>query len=361
MATRREFLAGASAACLGAFAPPAFAANLAPRLISAAKLGRRDGGVLWSVGKLTSFDLPARGHAPVRLNDGRVLVMSRRPGLFASMLDPLDPVAPVSTFAPSGDSRFAGHAAVSPDGTQLVTSEFDATSFAAGLVLRDPKSGTACARWQPGGIEPHELVFARSGARLVAALGGLIEDGGVAGPAFNPGGIDSAVLELDPASGKVLARHKLPDSFSSLSLRHLAVAADGETVAVAAQDQDITITRPLVGLLRLGKGIALLAWPDPRECDFRSYVGSVAVSGDVVAAASPRGGVAGFWSLHDGRWQGSVAIADVCGLAAAAERGAFWASSGHGGIFKLAANTSPPRIESQWHADVGFDNHLLPL
>jgi len=361
METRREFLAGASTACLSAFAPPVFAANQAPRLISAAKLGRRDGGVLWSAEKLTSFDLPTRGHAPVRLNDGRVLLMSRRPGLFASMIDPRDPLTSAGLFTSSNNSRFSGHAAASPDGTQLVTGEFDATSFAAALVLRDPKSGAERARWQPGGIEPHELVFARGGARLVAALGGLIEDGGVAGPAFNPGGIDSAVLELDPASGKVLARHKLADMFASLSLRHLAVAPDGETVAVAAQDQDITVTRPLVGLLRFGKGIEFLAWPDPRECDFRSYVGSVAINGDVVAAASPRGGVVGFWSLRDGRWQGSLAIADVCGLAAASERDAFWASSGHGGIFKIAANTSPPRIESQWRTDAGFDNHLLPI
>lgn len=358
MATRREFLAGASAACLIAGFGPAFAAKEVPRLVSAARLGQRDGGVLWRPDGLVSFDLPARGHAPVRLPDGRVLLMGRRPGLFASMIDPGDPAA-VSSFSSAGNSRFSGHAAVAPDGSAFVTGQFDADTFDAALVLRNPATGVERARWQPGGIEPHELVFARGGTRLIVALGGLIQDGGVAGPAFNPGGIHSAVLELDSLSGKTLARYTLAPSLSSLSLRHLAAAPDGETVAVAAQDQDITVTRPLVGLLHLGKGIEMLSWPDSRECDFRSYVGSVAISGDCLAAASPRGSVLGFWSVSSGHWLGALAIADVCGVTATSERGGFWASSGHGGIVKIAADTRGPRVEAQWRADAGFDNHLL--
>jgi len=209
--SRREFLAG----CLSLCAAPAFAAAAAPRLVSAAKLGARDGAVLWSADGLTSFALPARGHAPLRLAGGRVLVMGRRPGPFATILDPRDP-ASSSSFVPAPGNRFAGHAALSPDGASLFTSEFDATSFRAAIVLRDPMTGAAHALWQPGGVEPHELVFAKGGARLVAALGGLIQDGGVAGPVFNPGGIDSTVLEIDPLSGKILARHKF--GAASLSL-----------------------------------------------------------------------------------------------------------------------------------------------
>lgn len=352
MATRREFLAGVIAAC----ATPSFAAGSAPRLVSAAKIGTRDGGVVWSANGTTPFDLPARGHAPVRLSGNRVLVMSRRPGLFATMVDADDPSAR-SVFVPANGNRFAGHASLSPDGASLVTSEFDAATFSAAVCLRDPGTGAVRAVWSPGGIEPHELVYAKSGARVVAALGGLIRDGGVAGPALNPGGVDSAVVELDPMSGKVMARHKF--GAVSLSLRHLAVSPDGETVAVAAQDQDITVTRPLVGVLRPGKEIAALSWPDPRAWDFRSYVGSIAIdkSGSFVAAASPRGSVLGVWRLADGRWLGGLAIADVCGVTASVEPGMFWASTGLGSIVSIAA--AGPRIAAQWHADAGFDNHLL--
>jgi hypothetical protein len=358
MATRREFLAGAAAMAAGI--GPILAAGETPRLVSAAKLGSRDGGVVWSAGAFAPFALPARGHAPLRLDGERVLLTGRRPGLFASIFDPRDP-ATLSSFPPSARTRFAGHAAVSPDGDKLVTSEFDMQTFDAALVLRDPRNGAVRARWQPGGIEPHEIVFARGGARLIVALGGLIKDGGVAGPAFNPGGVHSAVLEMDPLSGKVLARHTLPEALSSLSLRHLAVAADDETIIVAAQDQDITVTRPLVGLLRPGQELRLLPTPDPRLCDLRSYVGSVAISGDVAAAASPRGSALGFWSIRDERWLGALPIADVCGVTAAAESGAFWASSGHGGVFRIDAGGAAPRVEAQWRVQAGFDNHLLRI
>ena len=351
MATRREFLAGASSLCLTA--GRARALPDPPRLISAAHIGSRDGGALWSAGSLTPFGLPARGHAPVRLSGGRVLVMGRRPGLFAAIVDPRDPAAAPQTFAPSGNSHFAGHACVSPGGTTLVTSEFDAWTFEAVLVSRDPKTGAERTRWPLGGIEPHEIVFTPDGARVIAALGGLIKDGGVAGPAFNPDGIDSAVLEIDPSSGRVLARRKLAQL--SLSLRHLA--ADGKTIVVAAQDQDISLTRPLLAMLRTE--LEPLAWPDPRVCDFRGYIGSVAIdrSGAFIAAASPRGGVLGLWSALDGRWLGGLAIPDVCGVTAGAD--GFWASSGLGQIAKIAASASGPGIEARWHADAGFDNHLL--
>lgn len=355
MATRREFLIGALGACA---APAAFASAPAPKLLSAGKLGSGDVGVVWSADSLVTFALPARGHAPARLPDGRLLVMGRRPGLYATMADARDPAAATS-FGPASGYRFAGHAAVSPDGASLVTGELGEAGYDAQLVVRDPRTGAERARWTPGGIEPHELVFADGGARLIAAIGGLPQDGGVKGPAFNPGGIDSAVVEVDPRSGKVLARRK--SGAASLSWRHLALAPDGKTVAVAAQDQDIAVTRPLVGVMRLGREIEAVSWPDPKLCDFRSYIGSVAIdrSGSFIAAASPRGSVLGVWSLGDGRFVGFVPIADVCGLAPTAEPGGFWASTGLGKVLKIAA--SGPRIDAQWHAATGFDHHLVEI
>src|SRR5215813_4165720 len=123
MATRREFLAGASAAWLTTGIASTLAARKTPRLVSAARLGQTDGGVVWGADRLAAFKLPARGHAPVRLTGGRVLVMGRRPGLFASIVDPDDPAA-ASTFESAGNNRFSGHAALAPDGSTLVTGEF---------------------------------------------------------------------------------------------------------------------------------------------------------------------------------------------------------------------------------------------
>jgi hypothetical protein len=328
--------------------------------MSAARIGGRDECVRWRDEKLTSFGLPARGHALARLPNGRVVVAGRRPGLFSAIVDPDEPGAP-RAFAPTRGCRFAGHAAVAPDGSEMLTSEFDAETIGAVLVGRDPKTGAERTPWRLNEIEPHELVFAHDGSRVFVAIGGLIVDGGVAGPAFNPGGVKSALLELDPLTGRLLARHALGEARASLSLRHLALSPDGSTVAVAAQDQDLSTVRPLVGLLRRGGDLELLPMPDVEEANFRGYVGSIAIdaAGAHVAAASPRGSLVGLWSLGTDRWIGALAIADVCGLTAGQETGVFWASSGHGAILKISARESGLSIDAQWHSEAGFDNHLL--
>lgn len=359
MVTRRDFLAGAAG--LLASGAAASTGESSPKLMSAARVGAQDGGILWQKGATDFFHLPARGHALTRLSQNRVALIGRRPGLFSSIVDSGDIKAPPQIFEPAKNCRFSGHAAVSEDGSCLATSEFQVDSIEAVLVARDSKTGAPRAVWRPGGIEPHEVIFARSGARVVAALGGLIKDGGVAGPAFNPDGVKSEVLEIDPRSGAVLMRYALDKDLASLSLRHLALAPDGETIAVAAQDQDLTVTRPLVGVLGLGKRLEFLPMPDIQEANFRGYVGSVAIDsgGEFIAAASPRGSVVGIWSLRNRSWVGALAIADVCGITGGRDPGEFWASSGHGAVLKIGARKHGASVEAQWKTDAGFDNHLL--
>lgn len=349
MATRRAFFGlAASAAALAAGAIPARAA--APGLMSAAHLKGSEGGVVWRESAVSPFALPARGHALSRIEDGKVVVIGRRPGLYSAIVDPARLDRPAKAFAASDGNRFAGHAAVSRD--MLVTGEFDAVSVRAVLVARDPATGAERATWTLDEIEPHELLF--SGDRLFAALGGLVKDGGVSGPAVNDRPLRSAVVEIDPHSGKVLARHATEAALSSLSLRHLARASDG-AIAVAAQDQDLSEPRPLVGLIAPGGTLKMLAMP--RDAGLRGYVGAVAfdAKGELIAAASPRGGVVGVWS-RDG-WHGAIPIADACGIAAGAEPDVFWVSSGHGGVYRVDARALT--VLAEWHGAPGFDNHMI--
>jgi uncharacterized protein len=352
MATRRAFLLGAASLALTAGHARA---DAAPTLMSAAKLDGHDGGAIWRADGLRPFALPARGHAPVRAGGSRFAIVGRRLNGFSALIDPAD--LSTRTFPASRHAFFSGHGAC--DGARLVTGEFDATTYEALLVVRDPLTGAETARWQPGGLEPHEIAFA--GDRLIAAIGGLINDGGAAAPLDNPGGVASAVLEVDATSGRVIRRHVLPRPFASLSLRHLAVLPDGESVAVAAQDQDLSETRPLLALVRLGKGIEPLAMPDPRDVDFRGYAGALVSdkSGAYLAVSSPRAGLLGLWSATSGAFLAAIPVADVCGVAAGQEPGAFWASSGHGGIYRIDAGAR--KIAAEWHVAAGFDNHLLAI
>jgi hypothetical protein len=291
-----------------------------------------------------------------------VVLIGRRPGVFAAILNPEDARVPPRTFGPAASHRFAGHAALHPDGRTLATSEVDAETGAGAVVLRDSKDGAQQALFRVG-VEPHDLVFARGGSRLVVAIGGIAKAADVKGPPINAGNIESAIVELDPKTGAVLKRHTLGQSEKSLSLRHMALAPDGETIALGMQDQDRGQLRPLMGILRVGSGLSLLPLPGDDPGSLRSYIGSVVIdsSGRFIAAASPKGGRIGLWSLGDGKWLGSYAVEDVCGLAADAESACFWATSGLGVVAKLRVSNAGFTADAHWQAPAAFDNHLLRM
>ncbi len=364
---RRGLFASAGAALVGgslAWKARASARSVAPAvsLISAARIGETDGGVIVDREGLTGFSLPGRAHALTRFPDGKVLLVARRPGSFAALINPETPDARPQAFAPARGFRFAGHAALHPDGRTLALSEIDAETGDGRVTLRDAGTGVVRATFAVG-IEPHDLLFAKGGTRLVVAVGGIAKAADVKGPPINAGRIESAILELDPASGSVMKRHALTADMASLSLRHMALAPDGETVAFGMQDQDRAILRPLMGIFRVGAAVDLLPLPPGDAGLLRSYIGSVVIdsSGRFIAATSPKGGIAGLWSLADGRWLGGFALADACGLAADAEAGCFWVTSGLGDVVKLRAGTDSLAAEAQWRAPAAFDNHLLRI
>lgn len=362
---RRAVLALGAAAAGASIAPRALFAGspkvTAPlsiaRFVTAARIGGVDRGAILQDGGVSDFALPARAHASLALPDGRVMLVGRRPGMFAAIAEDVSGGA-VQFVRPLESHCFAGHAAL---GTTLVTAELHEETAEGLAVLRDSSSGAIRGSWRLGGIEPHEMIFADGGARLVVALGGIAKSATVKGPPINAGHIESAIVELDAHSGRVLHRHILPSEYASLSLRHMALAPDGKTIAVGIQDQDRSALRPLVALLRVGGGLELL--PLPEGGVMRFYVGSIAIDagGDYVAATSPKGGCLALWSLSRGTALGHVAIDDVCGLTAAAEPGVFWATSGLGEIVRIEVCENGPSIAARWHADANFDNHLLRI
>lgn len=358
MATRRDVLAGGFA--LGLIGGRA-AAEAPVGLLGAGQADGKPCGVLWRAQGTRRFELPARGHAIARVAEDRAVIVGRRPGGFAALVG-LAAGEVAASFAPGDGARFSGHAAVAPDAAGLVTAEFDADSIEGRISLRDPRSGAVRAAWPAGGIEPHELGFTRGGSRLIVALGGLVHDGGVAGPAVNPDGVRSALVELDASTGRLLRRHELDEAHRSLSMRHLAFAPDGRVV-VGMQDQALGQLRPLIGVLEPSGGVELLAMPDPAEIDFRGYVGSVAVDrgGAFLAATSPRGSVVGLWSMADGRWLGGLHLPDVCGLAPGEAAGELWVTSGFGDVARLRASSAGLAVLERSRVPLGFDNHLLRL
>lgn len=335
---------------------------LSTTLLTAARIGGADGGAIIDGEGVARFTLPARGHGVSRLSEREILVVGRRPGTYAAIVDSFAPERAPRLIAPIGGHRFAGHAVLSPDRRALATSEIEAETGLGVVVLRDPLTGAPSGSF-PVGIEPHDLLFANGGERLVVAVGGIARAAEVKGPAMNLGRIESAIVELDPRSGATLMRHVLGAGLQSLSLRHLALAPDGETVAFGMQDQDRSQLRPLMGILRVGHGVELLPLPVDDEASLRFYIGSVAIdaSGRFLAATSPKGGMTGLWRLSDGKPLSGFKLADVCGLAPSHARSSFFASSGLGDIVMLDASEEGFAERAHWRSAAAFDNHLLKI
>jgi hypothetical protein len=360
---RRKFLAGAAGTGFGLVAGvrPTLGSAAGPthaRFVTAARVEGVDCGAIWSPDGLGEFALPARAHGATYLREtNKYLLVGRRPGSFAALYDPTAPDN-ANLIAPAPNYRFAGHAAASEK--LIFTGELHTQTAAGMIARRDIDTGAVLECWDAGGIEPHELLFADDGARLVVALGGIEQDTSVRSPATNAGRIESAIVELDARSGRVLQRHVLPEEFSSLSMRHMAIAPDGKTIAFGNQDQDFSELRPLVGLLRVGGGLEFLELPSDDPGGMRFYVGSVAIdtSGRYVAATSPKGGTVALWSLSSGAYIGRLSMTDVCGLAADPEADLFWVSSGVGDVACLRASASGLTVEARWRCDAQFDNHL---
>ena len=365
---RRSVLCAAGAALLGGAVPLRgfpVAARTDPgvrcgRFVTAARIGGIDRAAIISGDSVSDFALPARAHAALFLpRMGEVLLLGRRPGTFAAFAEIGPTPREIRLVPPISGHRFAGHAAVKDNG-EIITTELHEETAAAVAVLRDGGSGAVRAVWPLGGIEPHDVVIA--GDRMIVALGGIERTAYIKGPALNAGHIESAIVEADVATGRLLRRHTLPADMASLSMRHLALAPDGETVLFGMQDQDRSRLRPLGGVLRPGEGIELLPLPADEPAALRFYIGSVAVdaSGRYAAATSPKGGFVAAWSLASGAFAGGVEVTDVCGLTADAS-GGFWATSGLGDVVRIAIEDSGAHIAAQWHAEASFDNHLLRL
>jgi hypothetical protein len=244
MMQRRHLLAAAAAIPLLARAePPAQRLALAWRLAD----GRDQAGLLaldWAARRmdvLSAVTLPSRGHGLIADGRGGFYAVAARTGdwLLHVAADGLTAWA-----RQDGPWRFNGHLLLHAAG--LFATETDPRDDSAHLALRDPVTLALIFRTALNGRDGHQLVTERDG-RLLLALGGLPR-----GPdgRKREGAIASALLRLDPASGRELGRWRLDDA--DISLRHLAWSHDGRQLGIALQAEHVAreprLAAPLLAL-----------------------------------------------------------------------------------------------------------------
>lgn len=312
--------------------------------------------------------LPARGHgAALRRgageDPGEVVILARRPGRFAIVVDVAEGRVTQRFEAPEA-RHFYGHGVFSRDGRRLFATENDFDGGRGVIGVYDAENGYRRLGELPShGIGPHELALLSDGRRLVVANGGIRTHPDSGRRKLNLATMAPNLAYVDSSSGALLQRFSLPQDLHLLSIRHLAVSRD-DAVCLALQNEGPRNRLvPLVGFQRAGAEIALAETPAAVLRSMRHYCGSAALdeTGRYLAVSAPRGGRITFWSPKERRYLAEIPVADGCGLAPAGGPGRFFVSSGQGRLFIYDLTSGRETALHGGAPGLAWDNHLLAL
>lgn len=306
--------------------------------------------------------LPDRGHAlAVRPGTGEAVICARRPGTFLAVVDLATGAITRMVDAPEGH-HYQGHAVYSPDGRLLFVTENAFAAARGAIGVYDAAAGYARAGTLPSHeLDPHDIVLAPGGRLLAVANGGILTHPDFGRTKLNLDTMSPSLAIVDARDGSLAADYRLPAALHQLSIRHVAVRADG-LVAVAMQHEGPETERPpLVGLLRGAGEIRLLEAPAPVQARMANYCGAVTfdATGAVFAASHPRGGLSTFWDAEDGTYLGLAEVADGCGIAPDGTPGGFILSSGAAGLWRYSVAAAVlTRLPGDAAPILRWDNHL---
>lgn len=376
---RRTLLRGAGAtwpalwsARAAADAPAADAAGgAAERLASAWRLppgaagGQQGGdrvGVLeidWSTGRvelLGDTPVPARAHGLLALNDGGFLAVAHRPGRWLLRGDGEGRVVRRLDLDAAGERRtLNGHVVASADGRWLYSTETDPADDSGWIAVRDARTLARVAEFRSHGSDAHQLLPAADGTLLVAN-GGIARD--ALGRKRDGEAMDSSLVRMDPASGRLLGQWRLADR--ALSLRHLAWASGAQPLlGIALQAEHAAAAERAAAPV-------LAVWDGDRlhlpSTDMRAggYAGDIAAApgGGFVLSAQKQGRCL-WWHPGDPAAMTLVAeLREPCALAAAPDGAGVSISAGRG-VARWHARMAPRMLA--WPTALAPDNHWVRL
>jgi hypothetical protein len=265
-------------------------------------------------------------------------------------------VVPEVFVAPS-DRHFFGHGAYSADGKLLFATENDFQAGAGIIGVYDATdSYHRIGEFPCRAVGTHEAILLPDGKTLAIANGGIDTHPDYGREMLNIPTMDPSLAFVD-LDGHLIAQHRLPRQYHQLSIRHMAVGADGKIWFGTQWEGDPFETPSLVGRASLDKGLELVGMPARELNDMRRYIGAMAASrdGTLITASAPRGGYVVHFSAETGRYVGRTAIADSSGVAGYGEKSVI-ASNGGGVV--IEARGEGEGEERVNRPGVAFDNHL---
>lgn len=312
---------------------------------------------------LREWPLPARGHGlaalPARRGVPRqAVVFARRPGFYALIVD-LDGGNIVTRIDAAPGRHFEGHGIASPDGKLLYATESAHDDGRGLLGIYDLTQGARRIGELPThGIGPHAVLALPGWRALIVANGGILTLPETGRDKLNIPEMRPSLAILSPTDGALLSLREPPADLRQLSIRHIALASDGGVAIALQYEGPADDPVPLVALAEPdGRPLRFLDPPETVRLRLKQYCGDVAMeaSGQRFAVSGPRGGLITLWR-RDGTFEGTVALADGCGLSpAVGETSGLIATSGFGEIRHLPDGAALARATRAW------DNHLIPL
>jgi len=362
---RRALLSGAGAMLTAGLASRQAAALATSETLVLAPAMRADGSfavmIFGERGELIrEMALPARAHdLAVHPGTGRAVIFARRPGTFAVAFDILARTPP-QIFVARPDRHFFGHGTYSADGKLLFATEND---FVAGEGMVGVYDATHAYRrlgeFPCRGVGTHEAILLPDGSTLAIANGGIGTHPDYGREMLNIPTMDPSLAFVD-LDGHLIAQYRLPARYHQLSIRHMAVGADGKIWFGMQWEGDPLETPSLVGCASLDRGLELVSIPERELNDMRRYVGAMAASrdGTLISASAPRGGYVVHFSAETGRYVGRTVIADSSGITGYGAK-TILASNGEGLIAETeAGGKASARVQLP---GVAFDNHLRAI
>lgn len=356
---RRTLLIGL-AATTALRALPSRAATLTAERFAAARKdasGNFSAALFTLDGDVQTVALPGRGHDIALKPDGSEWVaFARRPGRFGVAV-PVGSRPPI-WFSSRPDRHFFGHGVFSADGKLLYAAENDYEHKRGMIGIRDATGGYAqIGEFPAHGIEPHDIALLPDGRTLVIANGGIETHPDSGREELNLSEMQPSLIYVDTETGELLEEHKLAPELHQLSIRHLAVAAEG-TIAFGCQYRGPEADAPaLVGFHRRGETPVIVEAPAETQLSLRNYIGSIAADsgGEIVAASAPKGGLVTYWDASTRRYLGASELTDGCGLAPTHQSAHFLLTSGEGWLATADSSGAMTRQSSgfQW------DNHAI--
>ena len=313
--------------------------------------------------KIIDIPLPARGHGVSIAPDRRhAVVLGRRPGLFAFVFDMATGDVTARLVVPDG-RHLCGHGIHTADGRLFLATETDWEGERGLLGVYDVANGyRRVAEWESGGLDPHDVRVLPDGRHAVVANGGILTHPDAPGAKLNLADMDSSLAVIDLRDGSIVRQHRLSPELFQLSIRHLAVGAEGD-VAFAMQYEGPSMDSvPLGGILRRDGRGELLDMPREDLRALRHYFGSMASDdgGTIFGMTSPRGGKAVFFRYADGAYLGARDLSDVCPIAAdPGVPGQFYLAGGHGGIAVVRPKGVVRELSGALAEQAHWDNHMI--